>query len=205
MTSAAASVRRARGGDRRGAWRRQDDECRAGADRRRSRDRAAATARRGARSRARIAHEQGWTLGGEVDGTSGSNGDSRPIRACCSRRKASSPRGRFAIRLPSDFATIVLDEFHERSLHADIRSSRARPGAPATICGSSRMSATIDPRPISHLDNCPIVEVPGREHPVEIEHAPGETVARAVEVGVAAHVRHDSLFPAGSARDPPRR
>jgi ATP-dependent helicase HrpB len=86
--------------------------------------------------------------------------------------------------LLSDFATIVLDEFHERSLHADIGLALARQAWHARDdLRIVVMSATIDPRPISSfLDNCPIVDVPGREHPVDIEYAPGETVARAVEL-----------------------
>ena len=41
--------------------------------------------------------------------------------------------------LLSGFRTVVLDEFHERSLHADLALAfaAARPGGPATTCGSS--------------------------------------------------------------------
>jgi ATP-dependent helicase HrpB len=132
---------------------------------------------------ARIAHEQGWTLGGEVGWhvrfERRFSADTRVLLATegiLTARLLQDP-------LLSDFATIVLDEFHERSLHADIglalarQAWRARDDLRIVV-----MSATIDPRPISSfLDNCPIVEVPGREHPVEIEYASGETVARAVE------------------------
>jgi ATP-dependent helicase HrpB len=133
---------------------------------------------------ARIAHEQGWTLGGEVGWHVRFE-----RRFSAETRVLLATEGILTARLLqdpllSDFATIVLDEFHERSLHADIglalarQAWRARDDLRIVV-----MSATIDPRPISaFLDNCPIVDVPGREHPVEIEYAPGETVARAVEM-----------------------
>lgn len=133
---------------------------------------------------ARIAHEQGWTLGGEVGWHVRFE-----RRFSAGTRVLLATEGILTARLLqdpllSDFATIVLDEFHERSLHADIglalarQAWRARDDLRIVV-----MSATIDPRPISSfLDNCPIVEVPGREHPVEIEYASGETVARVVEV-----------------------
>jgi ATP-dependent helicase HrpB len=42
------------------------------------------------------------------------------------------------------------------------------------------MSATLDAQSVSrYLDDCPIVDVPGRLHPLEISYAPGETVADA--------------------------
>jgi ATP-dependent helicase HrpB len=132
---------------------------------------------------ARIAHEQEWTLGGEVGWHVRFE-----RRFSAQTRVLLATEGILTARLLqdpllSDFATIVLDEFHERSLHADIglalarQAWRARDDLRIVV-----MSATIDPRPISaFLDDCPVIEVPGREHPVEIEYAPGETVARAVE------------------------
>jgi ATP-dependent helicase HrpB len=133
---------------------------------------------------ARIAHEQGWTLGGEVGWHVRFE-----RRFSAQTRVLLATEGILTARLLqdpllSDFATIVLDEFHERSLHADIglalarQAWRARDDLRIVV-----MSATIDPQPISSfLDDCPIVDVPGREHPVELEHAPAETVARAVEI-----------------------
>ena len=43
------------------------------------------------------------------------------------------------------------------------------------------MSATLAAEPVARfLDGCPIVEVPGRPHPLDIAYAPGESVADAV-------------------------
>ena len=133
---------------------------------------------------ARIAHEQGWTLGGHVGWHVRFE-----RRFSADTRVLLATEGILTARLLQDpllsgFTTIVLDEFHERSLHADIGLALARQAWHARDdLRIVVMSATIDPRPISaFLDDCPIVNVPGREHPVEIEYAPGETVARAVEV-----------------------
>lgn len=83
--------------------------------------------------------------------------------------------------LLSSFTTIVLDEFHERSIHADLalafahQAWRARHDLRILV-----MSATVDAQPIaSFLDGCPTIEVPGRTHPIHVEYAPGQTVADA--------------------------
>jgi ATP-dependent helicase HrpB len=69
---------------------------------------------------------------------------------------------------------VVLDEFHERSLHADLalallKEVRAslRPDLRIVV-----MSATLLAEPVAaFLGAAPIVRVPGRLHPVEIQHA----------------------------------
>ena len=83
--------------------------------------------------------------------------------------------------LLSEFRTIVLDEFHERSVHADLgialakQAWRARDDLRIVV-----MSATIDAAPVSSfLDGCPVVDVPGRLFPIEIRYAPQESVANA--------------------------
>ncbi|WP_164101773.1 ATP-dependent RNA helicase [Candidatus Laterigemmans baculatus] len=82
-------------------------------------------------------------------------------------------------RLQSDpllesFSTVLLDEFHERSLEADLTL-----GMLTRIRGSLRpelrlvvMSATLDAAPIAaFLDQAPLVESRGRMHPVDIRYA----------------------------------
>jgi ATP-dependent helicase HrpB len=83
--------------------------------------------------------------------------------------------------LLSDFRTIVLDEFHERSIHADLaialarQAWRARDDLRLVV-----MSATLDSAAVSaFLDGCPVVDVPGRLHPIEVVYAPGLSVADA--------------------------
>ncbi|MCB9831524.1 MAG: ATP-dependent helicase HrpB [Planctomycetes bacterium] len=86
--------------------------------------------------------------------------------------------GLFLRRIQADpelagVAAVILDEFHERSLDLDlslaflteIRSS-LRPDLELVV-----MSATIDPEPIAaYLGAVGVLRVPGRSHPVAIEH-----------------------------------
>jgi ATP-dependent helicase HrpB len=83
--------------------------------------------------------------------------------------------------LLAGITTIVIDEFHERSVHADLglalarQAWRARDDLRLVV-----MSATLDGGGIaSFLDECPRIDVPGREHPLEVEYRPGEPIAAA--------------------------
>ena len=83
--------------------------------------------------------------------------------------------------LLSDFTTIVLDEFHERSVHADLaialsrQAWRARHDLRIVV-----MSATLESQPVSaFLDLCPVIDVEGRMHPIDISYHPGQSVADA--------------------------
>ena len=83
--------------------------------------------------------------------------------------------------LLSDFRTIVLDEFHERSVHADLAIALARQAWRARDdLRMVVMSATLDSSAVSSfLDGCPIVDVPGRLYPIDVTYAPGQAVADA--------------------------
>ena len=78
---------------------------------------------------------------------------------------------------------VVLDEFHERSLHTDLSIALLR-----EIRQTVRedlilivMSATLDAKPVARfLDNCPIIRTEGRTFPIEINHAHG-THSRVLE------------------------
>ena len=102
-------------------------------------------------------------------GTCASSAGSRRRRASCSRPKASSPRACVDDPLISGVRTIVLDEFHERSIHADLGLALARQAW--TARDDLRvvvMSATLAAEPVARfLDGCPIVDVPGRPHPLD--------------------------------------
>ena len=130
----------------------------------------------------RIAEERGWTLGREVGWH---------IRFE-KRFAATTPlvvvtEGILTARLQqdpllSDVTTVVLDEFHERSIHADLGLALVRQ---AWLARDDLrvlvMSATLDTAPVSRfLGDCPVIEVPGTRHPLAIEYAPGESVAAAV-------------------------
>src|SRR5262245_7372602 len=130
---------------------------------------------------ARIASERGWTLGREVGWQ---------IRFekkfTAETRLLVVTEGVLTARLQSDpflsdFRTIVLDEFHERSIHADLAIALARQAWRARDeLRLVVMSATLDAESVSrYLDDCPVVDVPGRLHPLEMSYAPGASVADA--------------------------
>jgi ATP-dependent helicase HrpB len=130
---------------------------------------------------ARIAHERGWTLGREVG-----------WQVRFDRRLSDATRllvvteGILTARLQtdpllSDFRTVVLDEFHERSIHGDLAIALARQ---AWLAREDLrivvMSATLDAAPVSaFLGGCPAIDVPGLVHPVDVSYAPAQSVASA--------------------------
>jgi ATP-dependent helicase HrpB len=127
----------------------------------------------------RVAAEQGWTLGREVGWHVRFERKFRP-----DTRVLFATEGILTGRLQQDpliggFRMIVLDEFHERSIHADLglalarQAWRARDDLRIVV-----MSATLDTSRVAEfLDGAPVIEVPGRIHPVEIGYRPGRTVA----------------------------
>ncbi|MBA4187051.1 MAG: ATP-dependent helicase HrpB [Planctomycetaceae bacterium] len=88
-------------------------------------------------------------------------------------------------------ACVVFDEFHERSLEADLAlglvrliRENVRPELQAIV-----MSATVDPGPVSaYMGGCPVVDSLGRAFPVEVKYRPrrGDTP---VSLAVADAVR----------------
>ena len=154
----------------------------------------------------RIAEERGWTLGQEVGWHVRFE-----RRFTAATRVLLATEGILTARLVDDpllsgVRTIVLDEFHERSIHADLGLALARQAW--TARDDLRvvvMSATLAAEPVARfLDGCPIVDVPGRPHPLDIAYAPGESVADAVRARVAGLARQRAVLPARRARDPPR-
>ena len=130
----------------------------------------------------RIAAQQGWTIGREVGWhvrfERRFSADTQVLLATegiLTARAQSDP-------LLSGFMTIVLDEFHERSVHADLgiafarQAWLARPDLRIVV-----MSATMDTQTVSkYLNDCPVLDVPGTAHPVSIAYQPSATVAGAV-------------------------
>ena len=123
----------------------------------------------------RIAEENGWTLGDEVGYQIRFENRTRP-----STRLRVMTEGILNKRLVSDpflegVGAVILDEFHERSLHTDLAIAMLK-----EIRESVRedllvivMSATLDAEPIAKfLGDCPIVTAEGRPFPVEIRYRP---------------------------------
>ena len=130
---------------------------------------------------ARIAEERGWTLGREVGWQI--RLDRRFTR---DTRLLVVTEGILTARLQSDplltdFGTVVIDEFHERSIHADVaialakQAWRARSDLRLVV-----MSATLDTaRVAAFLDDAPVVAVPGRVHPLDVAYAPAQPIGHA--------------------------
>jgi ATP-dependent RNA helicase HrpB len=129
----------------------------------------------------RIAQERGWTIGLEIGWQV-----RLEHRFSADTRLLVATEGILTARLQQDpllstFRTIVLDEFHERSVHADLgialarQAWRARDDLRLVV-----MSATLDAdRVSSFLDGCPVVRVAGRLFPLDISYAPSASVADA--------------------------
>ena len=130
----------------------------------------------------RIAEERAWTLGGEVgwhvrfDRKFGH-----------STQLIVATEGTLTSRLQrdpliQDFSTVIIDEFHERSVHADLALALVREAWHArTDLRIVVMSATIDARPIAtYLGGCPVIDVPGRLHPIDVSYHPDLSIDDAV-------------------------
>jgi ATP-dependent helicase HrpB len=119
----------------------------------------------------RIAAERGARLGGEVgyqvrfdDKTSAETRIALVTEGILTRRLQSDP-------FLDGVDAVVLDEFHERSVHADLGLAFLRE-LQLTVRPELRlvvMSATLDPAPVRRfLGECPVVESQGRVFPVEL-------------------------------------
>ena len=122
---------------------------------------------------ARIAEENGWELGREV-------GYHIRFEKRVSRdtRLHVMTEGVLTRRLMDDpilegVGCVILDEFHERSLHTDMAAAllrevrqTVRPDLMIVV-----MSATLEAEPVARfLGDCPVVRSEGRTFPVEISH-----------------------------------
>lgn len=129
----------------------------------------------------RIATERQWTLGREIGWQI--RFEKRFTR---DTRLLVVTEGILTARLQqdpllSDFATVILDEFHERSIHGDLGLALARQ---AWLARDDLrivvMSATLDVEPVARfLGNALVVNVPGALHPLTIEYGEGESIAAA--------------------------
>ncbi len=149
----------------------------------------------------RIAEEQGWTLGEEI-------GWQVRFERHYSRqtRLLVVTEGILTARLQTDpllseFRIAILDEFHERSIHADLalallkQAARAREDLHIVV-----MSATLQAETVSqYLDGCPVIEIAARTHPVDVRYEPNLTPADAVKTVLAQPGGHLLCFLPGAA------
>jgi ATP-dependent helicase HrpB len=126
----------------------------------------------------RIADEQGWRIGEEV------GWHIRLDRRIGPRTKVRVlTEGILLRQIQSDpflegVSCVLLDEFHERSIHSDVALALLRE-VQLTVRDDLRlvvMSATLDPAAASRfLGDAPVFESAGRHFPVEVLHRPGRT------------------------------
>ncbi len=141
----------------------------------------------------RIAEERGWQVRFEREFSEGT-------------RLLVATEGVLTARLLKDpllsgFRTVIVDEFHERSVHADLalaflkQALAARHDLRVVV-----MSATLDAAPVAaFLGGCPVLEVPGRPYPVEVVYAPGVTPAAALREAAGQPGGHLLCFLPGAA------
>jgi ATP-dependent helicase HrpB len=130
---------------------------------------------------ARIADEHQWAIGKEVGWHIRFERRFSPATRLLVATEGILTARLRADPLISEFNTVVLDEFHERSIHTDVglallrQAWRARSDLSVVV-----MSATLDPAPVSRfLSGCPVIEVGGTAHPVAIDYAPGRLLEEA--------------------------
>jgi ATP-dependent helicase HrpB len=155
----------------------------------------------------RIAAERGWKLGGEV----GYKVRFERVGSDATRLWVMT-EGTLTRRLQEDpylegVGAVVLDEFHERSLHTDLALAwlaelqrTVREDLAVVV-----MSATMDAAPVARFladahDDAPALDAPGRPHPVAVRHWQqlsdrhvSERVAAAVDEALAAPDSGDVL------------
>jgi ATP-dependent helicase HrpB len=130
----------------------------------------------------RIAFERGWTIGEEI------GWQIRFERRFGPRTKLLvATEGILTARLQSDpllsdFRVVVLDEFHERSIHADVALALAKEAAESRDDLSIIvMSATIDASAVSHyLYDARIFEIEARRFPIDVRYRPTGTIRDAL-------------------------
>lgn len=123
---------------------------------------------------ARVAEEQGWTVGQAVGYQI--RGDARVSKAT---KVAFLTEGILTQRLQSDpslegVSHVVLDEFHERSIHVDLAlamlkevQESLRPDLKILV-----MSATLETAPlVRYLEGAAVIDCPGRSFPLSVQYA----------------------------------
>jgi ATP-dependent helicase HrpB len=139
---------------------------------------------------ARIAAENAWELGREVGYHV--RFDRRIGRDTRLRVLTEGILNRQLLEDPflEGIGAVVLDEFHERSLHTDVAiallrevQETVRPDLKIVV-----MSATLEAEPVAaFLGGCPIVRTEGRTYPIDVQYAP--VVRGDEEAGVVDEVR----------------
>jgi ATP-dependent helicase HrpB len=124
---------------------------------------------------ARIAEENAWSVGSEVGYHIRFERRIGPTTRLRVLTEGVLTRQLLADPFLQGVGAVILDEFHERSLHSDLALALLR-----EVRESVRedlllivMSATLDPEPVAeYLGGCPILRAAGRAFPITIEYQP---------------------------------
>jgi ATP-dependent helicase HrpB len=120
----------------------------------------------------RIAAERNWTLGQEI------GWQIRFERKFTARTQLLvATEGILTARLQadpllSDFKVVVLDEFHERSIHADLALALVKQAADSRDdLAVVVMSATIDAGPVARFLGAKVITIEARTFPIDVRHS----------------------------------
>src|SRR4051794_21538565 len=153
-------------------------------------------------SATRIAAEQGWVLGAEVGYQIRFERRVGPRTRLRVATEGVLTRQLLADPFLEGVGAVVLDEFHERSLHTDLAVALLREVRQSVRADLILvvMSATLDAEPVArYLGGLPVLRAEGRVFPVAIEYWPrGQTP---LPEQVAAAVER-VLAPGASGEDP---
>jgi ATP-dependent helicase HrpB len=125
----------------------------------------------------RIAQERGWTIGEEIGWQIRFERRFSP-----NTQLLVATEGILTARLQSDpllseFRVVVLDEFHERSIHADLALALAKQAALARgDLAIVVMSATLDAGEVARFLDARVFDIATRAHPIAIEYAPNKQI-----------------------------
>ncbi|HEX7418626.1 MAG TPA: helicase-related protein, partial [Thermoanaerobaculia bacterium] len=147
----------------------------------------------------RIAAEQKWTLGQEI------GWHIRFERRFSERTQLLvATEGILTARLQSDpllsdFGVIVLDEFHERSIHADLALALAKQAvASRDDLAIVVMSATLDTKPLADFLDARVITIDARQFPIDVRYTPGISMSRAVRDALPTARGHILCFLPGA-------
>ena len=147
----------------------------------------------------RIAREQSWTVGEEI------GWQIRYERRFSDRtRLLVATEGILTARLQadpllSDFQIVILDEFHERSIHADLALALAKQAAASrNDLAIVVMSATLDTQPLARFLDARVITIDARQFPIEVRYTPGISMSRAVRDALPTAGGHILCFLPGA-------
>jgi len=137
---------------------------------------------------ARIADENGWRVGDEVGYQVRFERVIGPKTRLRVETEGVLNRQLVADPFLEGVGAVVLDEFHERSLHTDLAVALLREVREAVRDDLLLvvLSATLDAGPVARfLGDCPVIRADGRAYPVEVAYRPAVNPAAAESVAAA--------------------